>query len=379
MKSRKNTVISVVVVALLVIMAACASQSVPGGSAPSEGTSSESRSVAAETNSAPDTAGGDIEVGIVWRKFDDDFITGVRKAMEKELAIIGGITLDQQDGKDDTSEMNNKLDVILAKGYKSTIIMPFDVAGADSLLQKCKDADMPVVFFNTQPSPEALNGYDKAYYVGQQSAQGGEIQAKQVIDYWNNNKEKADKNGDGVFQIVVLRGPIGHPIADAYTAVYTEEFDKSGLPYEIVKLDVAEWFKQPALEKTTAWITQLGITGIEAIVANNDGMALGAMQAVMNNGWNMGNPDEYIPIFGSDATVEALEAMHNGTLQGTVFSDPGLQSRAMLHVVKALAEGREITTESLGLEDVYVEGKYVWCNYKEASMANYQEILDSLR
>ena len=67
------------------------------------------------------------------------------------------------------------------------------------------------------------------------------------------------------------------------------------------------------------WITAYGIDGIEGVLCNNDGMAMGALQAALNNGYNKGEADKFVPIVGIDANMDALEAMKSGGLLGKFF------------------------------------------------------------
>jgi len=103
-------------------------------------------------------------------------------------------------------------------------------------------------------------------------------------------------------------------------------------------------------------------------------MAMGAVQAALNNNYNTGDPEKFIPIVGIDATVEALEAMKNGSLLGTVLNDRQNQSIAVINVLKAVTKGQKVTPEIVGVAST-VDGKYIWIPYVIVNQSNLDAIL----
>uniref|UniRef100_UPI00123A3C2F substrate-binding domain-containing protein n=1 Tax=Enterobacter hormaechei TaxID=158836 RepID=UPI00123A3C2F len=74
--------------------------------------------------------------------------------------------------------------------------------------------DIPVVFYNQEPSRKALDSYEKAYYVGTDSKESGVIQGELIAKHWQANPAW-DLNKDGQIQFVLLKGEPGHPDAEA--------------------------------------------------------------------------------------------------------------------------------------------------------------------
>lgn len=323
---------------------------------------------------APASVDNDVKATVIWRSFDDQYQSGFRIIMEKEVEKIGGIVLDMQDGENDVVKTTNKLESALSKGTDSVAICAPDRESTSSLMEKCKSDNVPVVFFNMEPYEETMNNYDKIWYVGAEAKESGVMCAQALIDYWNANKEIADKNGDGVLQLVILQGEIGHNDVILRTEAYEETLKAQGIDYEIIAIDTANWDKGQALDKMNAWISAFGIDGIEGVLANNDGMAMGAVQAALNNNYNTGDPEKFIPIVGIDATVEALEAMKNGSLLGTVLNDRQNQSIAVINVLKAVTKGQKVTPEIVGVAST-VDGKYIWIPYVIVNQSNLDAIL----
>ncbi len=345
-------------------LAACSNDSAPSGDTTSENP--------ATTESA---SAENINATVIWRAFDDQFQSGFRIIMEEEVTNIPGITLDMQDGENDVSKFTNKLEVALTKGTNIVALCAPDRESTAELMAKCDADGVPAVFFNMEPMEETMASYDNIYYVGAPAEDSGTMCAQALINYWNENTEIADKNGDGVLQLVILQGEIGQQDVILRTQAYEDALNAAGIPYEILACDTANWDKAQALDKMNTWITAYGLDGIEGVLCNNDTMAMGAVQAALNNGYNQGNPEEFIPIVGIDATVEALQAMKDGSLLGTVLNDRNSQSIAIINVMKAVMAGEEITEDVVGV-DCTIDGKYIWVPYVVVDESNLDETLE---
>ena len=323
-------------------------------------------------------ADDDINATVIWRAFDDQFQSGFRIIMGNEEENIGGIKLDMQDAENQVSVANNKLDMALTKGTDIVAICAPDRESTAEMAQKCDAENVPAVFFNMQPMDETMEEYDNIWYVGAEASESGTMCAQALINYWNENKDIADKNGDGKLQLCILQGEIGQQDVVLRTQAYKDALDAAGIEYEILAEDTANWDLAQALDKMNTWITAYGIDGIEGVLCNNDGMAMGALQAALNNGYNKGEADKFVPIVGIDANMDALEAMKSGGLLGTVLNDRKSQSIAIMNVLKAVAKGEDFTAEDLGV-DCTVDGKYVWVPYVIVDESNLDDTIELMK
>lgn len=369
MKSKRYFGLMLAIIMLMAMLAGC------GGSSDNSQPAGNESAASGDASGDGEAASEEMSATIIWRRFDDPFQSGFRIIMQGEAEKMGGITLDMQDGEDDPAKTNNKLETALTKGATNIAICAPDRESTAEMMKKCKEEGVPVVFFNMEPMPETMEAYDKIYYVGANAKESGEMCAQALINYWNANKEIADKNGDGVLQLVVLQGEIGQQDVVLRTEAYEETLQANGIDYEIVAMDTANWDQAQALDKMNAWITSFGIDGIEGVLCNSDGMAMGAVQAALNNGYNKGNAEEFLPIVGIDATVEALQSMKDGALLGTVLNDRTSQSRAVLSTLKALDEGKAVD-ESIFDVECTVDGKYIWVPYAIVDQSNLDATLN---
>ena len=367
MKTRKTICIIMVCLSVITACVGCANQQNP----------SSDQAVGTPAASVSETAtDGAIKIGVVWASYNDNFQAGFRTIMEEEAAKMGGIELNMQDGEFDSVTQLNKISTLITAGYDLIAIDPIDIPSTDAMLNLCVQADIPVIFFATQPSDEAIASYDKVWYVGAPASDSGTMCAQVLCDYWKATPE-ADKNGDGKLQLAILQGVIGHNDVKLRTDAYFDTLEKNGIDYETVKIDTANWDKVEAQDKMTAWLTELGSEGIEGVLCNSDGMAIGALNACLQKGINRPDSEEFIPICGIDATIEALNAMKTGGLLGTCLNDRVGASIAILNILRAIDQGKEITTEVVGVENVVVDGRYVWVPYKPVSADNVDEMLST--
>ncbi|AID81709.1 sugar ABC transporter substrate-binding protein [Escherichia coli Nissle 1917] len=228
---------------------------------------------------------------------------------------------------------NDQIDVLLAKGVKALAINLVDPAAAGTVIEKARGQNVPVVFFNKEPSRKALDSYDKAYYVGTDSKESGIIQGDLIAKHWAAN-QGWDLNKDGQIQFVLLKGEPGHPDAEARTTYVIKELNDKGIKTEQLQLDTAMWDTAQAKDKMDAWLSGPNANKIEVVIANNDAMAMGAVEALKAHNKSS------IPVFGVDALPEALALVKSGALAGTVLNDANNQAKATFDLAKNLADGK---------------------------------------
>lgn len=273
-------------------------------------------------------------IGVTIYKYDDNFMSVVRKNIEKEGAKFSDIKMLMNDSQNDQSKQNDQIDVMLAKGVKALAINLVDPAAAPVVIEKARSAGVPVVFYNKEPSAADLASYDKAFYVGTDSKESGIIQGQLIAKHWKAHPDW-DLNKDGVIQYVLLKGEPGHPDAEARTTYVIKTLNDLGIKTQQLHMDTAMWDTAQAKDKMDAWISGPNANKIEVVIANNDAMAMGAIESLKAQGKTK------IPVFGVDALTEALALVKSGALEGTVLNDAANQAKATFELTKNLAEGKE--------------------------------------
>ena len=313
----------------------------------------------------------EVLVGACIYKFDDTFMTGVRNNMKAEMEKIGG-ELEITDSQNRQPLQNDQVDAYIANGANVVIVNPVDRTAALPLMEKAKAAGIPIVFINREPEPEVMQAYDKIWYDGAKAEESGTQSGELIVDYFKKTPG-ADKNKDGKIQYIMLRGEQGHQDAVLRTEYSVKAMKEGGFELEELGSDTANWDKVQATDKMKGFISAVGIERIEAVLANNDDMALGAIEALKAEGYNMGDPAKYIPVVGVDATDPALEAMAKGEMLGTVLNDAANQGKAAVQAAVAAAMGKEVNKETIGYE--VTDGKYIWVPYRKVTSENYKDFM----
>lgn len=339
----KKWLVSLSIGALAVVTAACGS-----GNGSSEGGSSD----------LPKT-------GVAIYKFDDTFMSGVRSSIS--AAAAGKISVDIVDSQNSQPTQNDKVDLFITKKMKAIAVNPVDRTAAGIIVDKAQRADVPVVFINREPLADDLAKWDKTYFVGAKAEESGTMQGQIVADYFKNNPE-ADKNGDGILQYVMIKGEPGHQDAELRTKYSVLAIEEAGVQVELLAEDTAMWDRVKGQEKMAAFLSSKG-DKIEAVIANNDDMALGAIEALKASGYFQN--DKYMPVVGVDATDAAQQALKDGTMLGTVLNDAENQGKATVELLRVLANGETPTVDNTGYE--ITDGKYVWIPYQKVTKDDVQQ------
>lgn len=241
--------------------------------------------------------------------------------------------------------------------------------------------DKPLVFYNRQPSAtedgnvdkETMDWNAKTFYIGVAPAEGAEVQGKLILDYLQSgNPEQLDRNGDGCIGYVLCIGDEGHDASRERTKSirsalgtwngspapeHTKEgaVQIAGRTFRVKELegkamtgtDGSTWNANAATEAMGSWATKYG-NDIDLVVANSDALAMGCLQA--------SNFPEGVPVFGYDANPDAIEAIKEGKLTGTVSQNVDAQAAAMLIVLRNLLDGlsgERACTEGISTADRY--------------------------
>lgn len=313
-----------------------------------------------------------IRVGVALYQQDDTFISTVvqdlqQLALEEEQARNVKINLNITDGRGSQSTQNEQVDRFLDRDYDVICVNIVDRTAAAVIIDKAQAADVPVIFFNREPVMEDLRRWEYAYYVGSPAQDAGWLQSGIVLDAWQAEDSPLDRNGDGVLQYVMLEGEPGHQDALLRTEYCIRTLTQAGILMEKLASDAADWQRGQAGIRMRQWLEEFG-NSIEVVFANNDDMALGAIDICLEAGMTA---EEMPFIVGVDATPPALEALKAGTLKGTVQNDAAGQAAGILALVSALSQGQD-PADTMEL----TERKYVWLEYTTVTQENLAEFLD---
>lgn len=280
---------------------------------------------------------GQPRIGVLIYKYDDTYISTVRNALSK--ALEGKANVIMQDGKGDQATQNDQLDVMIARRVDGLLVNMVDAQAAAGFLAKIKMAGIPVVFFNREPDLDLIKSYDKACFVGTNAADAGKMQGDIVKNMWTRHPEY-DLNGDGKCQYVMFQGEPDNPEAIARTEWSVKQAELNGVVMDqIGQTFVCNWdtaLAQQAMESALA----ANEGKIELVLANNDSMAMGAIAALSNVGYNLEGGSKYVPVIGVDATEQAIDAINRGIMSATVKQDGVAMGEALSTIILNVVAGK---------------------------------------
>ena len=286
----------------------------------------------------------------------DTFMASLR--LHLETYAQGKARLTVYDSRNDQNLQYDQVEGMLEAGVDVLIINPVDRLAAGYLIEKARKRQTPVLFVNKEPLLEDLLLYEHAFYVGADGAQSGRLSGEILAEYFLAHPE-ADKNGDGTVQYVLIKGEPGHQDAELRTQNALKPLQEAGFRVEKLQEDTGMWRRQLGQEKMAGFLLAWG-DQIECVIANNDEMALGAINALKAAGYFSGG--RFMPVVGVDAISQAIEALRQGSLLGTVFNDGEQQAMAAVDLAILLAKGEEITADTYAYP---ISGeRFVWIPYQ---------------
>ena len=273
-------------------------------------------------------------IGVCLYKYDDTYISTVRQALENQAK--GKVNLFLNDGKGDQGTQNDQIDLLIEKNVDALLVNIVDVGAAQTVVNKAKAADIPIIFFNREPADEVLKSYNKARFVGTNAKDAGVIQGDIIVETWKNGE--FDKNKDGIMQFVMLKGEPDNPEAVARTEWSVKTVNENGIKTEQLGMQVCNWDTELASRAMEAWLSKFG-DEIEFVIANNDGMAQGAIAALQAAGYNKGDKNKFVPVVGVDATDAAKDLIKKGYMTGTVSQDGEAMAKVLFEVANNVSQG----------------------------------------
>lgn len=302
-------------------------------------TETTTEKTAIEETTTEEAAAKTVKVGVAIYKFDDNFMTVYREELQRyfqEDMSKDGVTYEVtvMDGKNDQAEQTNQIQNFIASGVDVIVANLVQSSAASSVIELCKEADIPVVFINREPTADDLALWDKVSYVGADARQSGTFQGEII----NETLNKGDINGDGIISYVMVVGDPENVDAQYRTEFSVKAVEESGMKVEKLVEQRGDWDQAKGQEIVAQALTQFG-EKVEVVFCNNDAMALGAYQAIESAGRKVG---EDIYLVGVDALDEAVEYVKAGKMTGTVLNDANGQSHKAAEVAAMAVNGEAI-------------------------------------
>ena len=309
-----------------------------------------------------------IHVGVAYYNQSDTFLNELIACFKEEMEKLDKekieTTVTIRDAAGSQRTQNDQVKELIDAGCNVLCVNLVDRADPSDIIDMAKEKNVPIIFFNREPVAEDLMQWDGLYYVGADAKQSGVMQGELVAEAINSGIP-IDKNKDGKIQYVVLEGEAGHQDTIIRTENAVNTLRNYGIELEKLSYQIANWNRAQAQNRMEQMIAQYH-NEIELVLANNDDMALGAIDAYEK----LNLTESAFPVFfGIDGTDVGLKAVLDSKLAGTVYNDKEKQAEAMAKLVFAI-----VTKQ--GMKEIPLENeKYIFMPYSKITNKNVDEFL----
>ena len=288
----------------------------------------------------PDSDVKTYKVGVSIYKFDDNFMTLYREELQKYFKTKETDTVKYNvtvvDGKNDMATQTEQVQTFISQGVDVMIINLVQSSSAATVTNLAKEANIPVVYINREPSAEDMKGWDKICYVGADARQSGTFQGQIIRDL----PDHGDADGDGTVRYVMIMGDPENVDAQYRTEFSIKALEEANIAVEKLFEQRGDWEQAKGQELAATALSQYG-EKVDVIFCNNDGMAVGAAQAISAAGRKVG---EDIYLVGVDAIDDAIDLIKAGKMTGTVLNDHVGQSHTAVDAAIRYLNGEAVET-----------------------------------
>ncbi|WP_210527449.1 substrate-binding domain-containing protein [Rubellimicrobium arenae] len=269
-------------------------------------------------------------IGVSIVNFDNNFQTLLRNGISEYADTLDGVDVQVEDAQNDVARQLDQVNNFIASGVDAIIVTLVDSAAAPAISQAATSAGIPLVFVNLEPA-DLSSMPDNQAYVGSNEIESGTLGAFEACKMLRAAGKAAGAMG------YMLMGDLAHQAAvqrtkDVHDVIGTDMCKFISLNDE----QSAGWSRDQAQNLMTNWLSTGDIPDV--VFANNDEMAIGAIQAMKASGIDMAD----VVVVGVDATQDALQAMQAGELDVTVFQNAKGQGQGGLDAALALARGEPV-------------------------------------
>ncbi len=380
---KKNYLAMAAIVGATAALTACGSGS---QSSTSTETKTAETSAAASGETAASNSASGAAAGVVWYNFADTFISNARQCLNNISAADGTVAVTDADSQNDTTIQDNNMNNFFTQKPKYFVLNNINNAATSKIVDQCKEQGLITIFANTtSPSDDDFANYEDLWYVSSASTQSGENMGNAIADYFKNH-ENWDRNGNGKVDFILLQGMPTFSDTINRSSYSLQAIEQAGFTLgtniggedvtgvkggDSINGVICDFQRAKAQENVEALLANYG-DDIDCILADNDDEALGAIAALQAHGY-LTDDSNYIPVVGVDATVAGCEAIKKGTMLETSLNNPVKLAKSIYKLMYLLEKGEEVTTESIGIDGVNVDGHKVIIDYVSITQDNLDE------
>ncbi|MGF6456157.1 sugar ABC transporter substrate-binding protein [Pseudomonas frederiksbergensis] len=265
----------------------------------------------------------DMKIGVSMSQFDDTWLTYLRESMDtKAKSYPDGVKLQFEDARSDVVRQLSQVESFISQKVDAIVVNPVDTAATKKITEAAVKAGIPLVYVNRRP--DDLNLPKGVVTVASNDLEAGQMQMQYLA-------EKMGGKGD----IVILLGDLANNSTTNRTKGVKEVLTK----YPNIKIEQEQsgiWLRDKGMTLVNDWLTQG--RKFDAVVSNNDEMAIGAAMALQQAGVAKGS----VLIAGVDGTPDGLNAVKKGSLLVSVFQDAKGQADGSIDTAVKMARNEPV-------------------------------------
>jgi inositol transport system substrate-binding protein len=254
------------------------------------------------------SAGNSIQIVASLHDMTEPFFVAVKRELDSEAGRLG-VTVSAADGQSNSAKQTADIEAAITGGAQGIILAPNDVNALAPAVEELIKAGIPIVTLDRRVDNTSV----KVPHVGADNVAGGRLMAQWVIDSFPNGAK-----------LLLITGQLGSSPSIDRTRGIKETLAAAGAKFPIVAEQSGTWKREQGLTVTQNVLTSLGAKSLQAVVAESDEMALGALEALRSSGVSG------VKVIGFDATPEALKLVRSGEMAATVEQSPKNQARTAL-------------------------------------------------
>lgn len=313
-------------------------------------------------------SGSSVTAGVCWYSFADTFIANARQNLENISAADGTVKVSSADSQGTIETQTSNINNFYTQGVDFLVVNNINTSAISEMCAQAEKEGVTLFFANTDsPSDEDFAAHPNTYFVSSRAEQSGIIMGEALLEYWNAHPE-ADRNGNGTLDYIMLLGMQGNYDTLMRSTKSVEVLTNAGVSVNCIGGEqLCDWSRATAQDKVAALLANYS-GDVDAVISCNDDMALGAIEALKAGGFF--GSGEYIPVCGVDATAVGVDAIKEGTMLVTSLNSPVALGKGLYKTMWLVANGQEVTTDSVALDGAEVEGHRVWLSYTKITADN---------
>lgn len=269
----------------------------------------------------------------------DTYINLVKSELKKiEKNNSDKIEINFYDANNNSMKQIEELENVLKEGTDIVLMNLVDTSISKDVINTVKYYNIPIIVFNREPVDlNSIKSYGKSVFIGSDSQVLGELQGKIIKEAIESGRIKSFNNNEYIDYIMIMGDPRNNE-SEIRTESVINYLKRNNIKIKEIERQYGYFNRDKSRDLMNGLLIRY-IDNIDLVIANNDEMAIGAIESLQEMGYNKGDSKKYIPVVGIDGIEEAKNLINSGIMEGSVIQDPKEMAEALIEIGSNLEEG----------------------------------------